>query len=106
MRQSFGAMAQGVLMVVAADETHRSQLQLGLHTFLQIDVPLLGFVFNKVGAARGYYGYYYYYTYYQKYYSDEGLLVKAPRRRHSHDRGWRRVKRDIGRFLKGTFRGG
>ena len=53
----------GILIVVAAQQTQRGQLQNAMLTLEQLDAPILGFVFNKITAKGGYRYSHYYYNY-------------------------------------------
>jgi capsular exopolysaccharide synthesis family protein len=76
-------MVDGILIVVSANQTRKGQLQFGLGTLEQVDAPVLGFVFNKMGASGGYYSYYYYYYYYNNYYTADPSNPDAPEQRRS-----------------------
>ena len=53
-----GAVGDGLLMVIGADETDREALREAVGQLRQVHVPLLGLVINKVKERKGYYGYY------------------------------------------------
>lgn len=54
----------GMLIVIAENQTHFGQLQIALRALEGVDSPILGFIYNKFNAERSHYGYYYYYYYY------------------------------------------
>ena len=84
----FGQMGNGVVMVSARGVTYKSALRGVVNELRDLDVPLLGYVFNLADEKRnrGYGNYYYYGSYYKGEYGKEDSK-KDRKRRRSHRRG-------------------
>ena len=84
----FGQMGNGVVMVSARGVTYKSALRGAVNELRDLDVPLLGYVFNLADEKRnrGYGNYYYYGSYYKGEYGKEDSK-KDRKRRRSHRRG-------------------
>ncbi len=85
----FGQMGNGVVMVSARGVTYKSALRGVVNELRDLDVPLLGYVFNLADEKRnrGYGNYYYYYgSYYKGEYGKEDSK-KDRKSRRSHRRG-------------------
>lgn len=84
----FGQMGNGVVMISARGVTYKSALRGAVNELRDLDVPLLGYVFNLADEKRnrGYGNYYYYGSYYKGEYGKEDSK-KDRKRRRSHRRG-------------------
>lgn len=78
----------GVVMISARGVTYKSALRGAVNELRDLDVPLLGYVFNLADEKRnrGYGNYYYYGSYYKGEYGKEDSK-KDRKRRRSHRRG-------------------
>lgn len=85
----FGQMGNGVVMISARGVTYKSALRGAVNELRDLDVPLLGYVFNLADEKRnrGYGNYYYYGSYYYKGEYGKEDSKKDRKRRRSHRRG-------------------
>ncbi len=68
--QVISTIADGVVLVVMANETPKPHLHAAMRSLSQIGAPLIGLVLNNVDMRRRSYGYGYYYGYYDNYGGD------------------------------------
>ena len=82
------SLVDGMIIVIAANQARRLQLQGALATLEQLGAPIIGFVFNKINPGSGRYGYYYNYYYYNYYYytayGDDEQTPGNKRKRRKH----------------------
>ena len=91
----FGQMGNGVVMVSARGVTYKSALRGAVNELRELDVPLLGYVFNLADEkrGRGYGNYYYYSSYYYGAYYNKGEYGKEDSKsRKKHRRSRKRGK--------------
>ncbi|WP_319586132.1 polysaccharide biosynthesis tyrosine autokinase [uncultured Desulfobulbus sp.] len=65
--QVLSTLVDGLILLVAMDQTLRPHLQIAMRALNQVDAPLIGVVLNRMEIRRqgynSYYSYYYYYNY-------------------------------------------
>ena len=65
--QVLSSLVDGLILLVAMDQTLRPHLQIAMRALTQVEAPLIGSVLNRMEIRRqgynSYYSYYYYYNY-------------------------------------------
>lgn len=65
--QVLSNLVDGLILLIAMDQTLRPHLQIAMRALTQVDAPLIGIVLNRMEIRRqgynSYYSYYYYYNY-------------------------------------------
>lgn len=65
--QVLSTLVDGLILLVAIDQTLKPHLQIAMRALTQVDAPLIGIVLNRMEIRRqgynSYYSYYYYYNY-------------------------------------------
>lgn len=78
--QVVSTFVDGLVLVVAMDQTIRPHLEITMKTLSQADAPLLGLVLNRMDYSRRGQGYYYYYDYTEDTVGGETVIQRIKKR--------------------------
>ncbi|MHB1002052.1 MAG: polysaccharide biosynthesis tyrosine autokinase [Armatimonadota bacterium] len=88
--QVLANLVDGMILLVAMDQTLKPHMHIAMRTLKQVDAPLIGIVLNRMELRRqgynSYYSYYYYYSYdytQDSENSDSPSIIKKKKKRSS-----------------------